>query len=72
MITPFEIVLINMISYMGGIFSGMAMVVKFKNSIRRSNSDRNFVANPMNAPPVLVRGYQTRAHQKEIIIRDQE
>ena len=47
--TPFDIVLVNVVSYMGGIFTGMGFCFRYKNSlIARSRSQDRFVRNPVD------------------------
>ena len=85
--TPVDIVLVNMVSYMGGIFTGMAFCFRYKNSlIARSRSQDRFVRNPVDvthhmhaqptqpsAPVFPVQGYPPASPPKrEIVIRDTE
>lgn len=84
--TPFDIALVNIVSYMGGIFTGMGFCFRYKNSlIARSRSQDRFVRNPVelthhmqpqptqpSAPVLPVQGYPTSPPKREIVIRDTE
>ena len=61
-INTFDIVLINVISYMGGIFTGLLICCKYKDKLlirtrSRSRDNLSSIENQMNLPPSVVPNY---------------
>ena len=83
-INIFDMILINMVSYMSGVFTGLLIFCKYKDKIlikTRSRDNLSNIANTNNLPPPTVPNYQSCVplvasapplHPREITIKTME
>ena len=83
-----DIVLVNIIIFMGGVFSGMGFCFRYKNRLLARSRSQEFRNNPLDLPPVnqepapppvyptapvpMALGYPNSPQRKEIVIRTVE